>query len=298
MKEALKSFYYYILRHYWDIGFVSFENGDIRSNWSYSFIKHNYKDRYFADPFILEVKEDTIELLVEECRYKKPKRGRIAKLIVDKHSLELKDMIVVLDGETHLSFPEIIRTEDSVFVCPESAEGCKCVLYRFDPHFTKLERVKTLVEEPLSDAILYNGFDKPCIIATKAPTSTSNIIEFYESDSVCGIYHHKASVTIPTKAARGAGDFFAYNNETFRPGQVFSEKNGYGVGLSFQLIQKDTTGYKVEELFQKYPPKGYVGMHTFNNYKGLFVVDCRRYKRPAIAKLLKMTIRGVKHIFS
>ena len=293
-----KRIYYDIIRHYWDLGFVVFPNNDIQGDWSYSFIKHNYKDRYFADPFILDVKEDTIELLVEECQYSKVKKGRIAKLTIDRSNLELKEMVIVLELETHLSFPAIIRKDGDVYVCPENAASGEFNLYRYNTEKVKLEQVKTLVHEPLSDAVLFEGFDKPCVIATKSPKSTSNIIEFYESDSVFGNYQHKESITINQKAGRGAGNLFVYNNRIYRPGQIASDKLGYGIGISFQTICKTEKGdYLVEELFEKYPPKGYVGMHTFNEYNGLYVVDCRKHFRPIISKTLSLIVSTIKKLF-
>ena len=68
----------------WNIGFIEntidgILNGEellIRP------IKHPFKDRWFADPFILDYNDNQIILLVEDLLIKEDK-GRISKLIID-----------------------------------------------------------------------------------------------------------------------------------------------------------------------------------------------------------------------
>src|SRR5574344_1914204 len=68
----------------WNIGFISNDLNSImlgepiKVNW----LKHYYKDSWFADPFILDVTDEEIIVLVEEW-YKPIKRGRISKLTID-----------------------------------------------------------------------------------------------------------------------------------------------------------------------------------------------------------------------
>lgn len=46
-------------------------------------MKHGYKDRWFADPFILEEKEDAYIVLAEECMHENQK-GRLVCLTIKK----------------------------------------------------------------------------------------------------------------------------------------------------------------------------------------------------------------------
>ena len=57
----------------------------LRARW----LKHNYTDRWFADPFILYADDDEVHFLVEEYTYK-DKTGRIARLVADRRTMELK----------------------------------------------------------------------------------------------------------------------------------------------------------------------------------------------------------------
>lgn len=116
-KMKLKTLILKFLSVKWTVGFIendldSIIVGDfINIHW----IRHSYTDRWFADPFILDVTENEIILLCEEYYYP-IKRGRIAKLVIDKKTRELKECQVVLELDTHLSFPAIFRKGDDVYI--------------------------------------------------------------------------------------------------------------------------------------------------------------------------------------
>ena len=67
MKRIWKIIKEWLLCRY-EIGFLDNTVDDIINGrpLNMKLMKHNFKDRWFADPFILEVTENTIELLVEE----------------------------------------------------------------------------------------------------------------------------------------------------------------------------------------------------------------------------------------
>ena len=66
--KLIKTLKDYILLGKYNIGFIDgdiksvFDNANIKVNW----LHHNYKDRWFADPFILDVTDTEIIVLVEE----------------------------------------------------------------------------------------------------------------------------------------------------------------------------------------------------------------------------------------
>lgn len=69
---------------------------------------------FFADPFILNVDDKTIEILVEEFQYKINK-GIIVRLLIDLSSYTLIERTIVLECETHLSYPIIYR-DKKIFI--------------------------------------------------------------------------------------------------------------------------------------------------------------------------------------
>ena len=92
----------------WNIGFI-YESLDkilLGAPISIKVVKHNYKDGWFADPFILDVDENYICLLVEELYYPTGK-GRISKLTIQRKNNRLLKVEPILQLSSHLSFPAI-----------------------------------------------------------------------------------------------------------------------------------------------------------------------------------------------
>lgn len=102
-------------------------------------MKHEYHDRFFADPFILDVTDEYIKVLVEECSFENLHHaGIISELWVDRKTYKLKQRFELLKMKTHLSYPAIIREEGKVYVYPESNESGVLSLYEYDEKAHKL----------------------------------------------------------------------------------------------------------------------------------------------------------------
>ena len=111
--------------NHWNLGFIDsiedvMEGRPYRVHW----MKHHYRNRWFADPFILSVTEDRIFVLVEEF-LDSIKRGRISLLEIQKEDYSLQNITPCLELPTHLSFPAILRDGNRIWVYPEnSASDC------------------------------------------------------------------------------------------------------------------------------------------------------------------------------
>lgn len=85
-------------RNRWNLAFfdVKHLNNIMTGNYSgVRWMKYNDTTRWFADPFILDINQYTIEVLVEELSYESNK-GRIAKLTINRDTLELEKMKILL----------------------------------------------------------------------------------------------------------------------------------------------------------------------------------------------------------
>lgn len=94
-------------------------------------VSNPYKNKWFADPFILEEDDENIQFLVEEFDYY-VRRGRIARIMVDKKDNKIIECSIILDLPTHLSFPAIYRVDGEVFVHPENSASGSSYIYRYD----------------------------------------------------------------------------------------------------------------------------------------------------------------------
>jgi hypothetical protein len=271
----------------WNIGFISnsidgiIGGEPIKVNW----VKHNYRNSWFADPFILDVTDDEIVVLVEEW-FKPIKRGRISKLVIDKNTFVLKDLQVVLQLDTHLSFPVIERHDDGIYIYPENGASGNLSLYKYDAEKNKCEKIGVICDESVADAIATDVFGERLMFATKQPDPNGNKLCIYRWNDETHKYEQKDVVLFKENVARMAGNFFEYNGKIIRPTQECNVQYGHAVTL--QEVSYENGEWSFKEIRRMYTvnPKLTVGMHTFNMFKGLIVTDALGFDRMWIRKIL------------
>lgn len=282
----LKKKYRMVTEKKWNIGFVQnsldgiFNGEELSIKW----MKHDYKDRWFADPFILDETESEIIVLVEEFSYL-INRGRLSMLTVDKISFELRSVIPILELETHLSFPAIIRRNNKIYVYPENYQGGGQKVYELDLKINKLIFLKSISKAQLTDAIFTELLGKKQIFSTDYTNPNGLELDVYEPDEK-GSYVKVDQIDFPENIARNAGDWFLYKNEVYRPAQ---ESNvNYGHGISLQKITTNEGKILFEEVRRMISPNKSmnIAFHTMNIYKNLIVVDCQGFRHGFVAKII------------
>jgi len=274
----------------WHIGFVKDGlDGVFSENLTCLWVNYHEASRWYADPFILDVTDEYIYLLVEEFEYNNPK-GRIARLTITKDSLKLIDMKILLDLPTHLSFPAILRKNDRVYVYPENAASGKLDIYELVDELTDcphMQYVETISELKLGDAILVENEENKYLFATEYPNYNGNVLSVLNCKS--GTSH---TIQFAGKQARMAGDFFTHKGQTYRPCQDCNETYGGAViierikGSLVSLLQDIDNKQEVsaskyftpEKRLTSQHPTLKTGMHTLNTYKGWVVVDVHGYQ--------------------
>lgn len=282
---SLKELYKRILIHRWDLAFLESSVADIvgGKEFKVNHVKSPFHGRWYADPFILDYDDQEIVLLVEDYS-DSDKKGKISKLVIDRKSLKLKDVKIILELDTHLSFPAIIRKEGRVFIYPENSDAGGLWLYEYDIDKDECKKVSQLSDEPLTDAVLTERFGRKQIFSTKEPNPNESILGIYDWDETCGNYILKQEVCFQEKIARNAGDFFEWNGNIYRAAQECNQM--YGHAVSIQKIEENDGVFQMNEVRRILPPKGAFGIHTFNTYKGLTVVDLKVFRHPWIASPL------------
>ena len=271
----------------WNIGFIQndFESVLRGDQLQVKWLKHGLKQSWFADPFILDVNDDEIHVLVEEF-YKPIHRGRISRLIIDKKEFELKQKDVVLEFPTHLSFPAILRNEEGIFIYPENGESGELNLFRYFPETNKCEKCKTIIDEALADAIIttINGIEM--LFCTKQPNPNGNILYMYFKEP-SGHFTEKEKFVFRENIARMAGDFIEYKGRLFRPTQECNVQYGHAVTLQEVTLKGDNIHFNEIRRMYSTHRKLNVGMHTFNMYKGVIVTDALGFDNMWIRRILK-----------
>lgn len=270
-----KSYY-----HTWNIGFVeddikdlvSSKKTEVKVHW----LKHNFKDRFFADPFILSSDEHTIKVLVEDFPYY-DKRGMISLLTVDRKTYALIDKTIVLKQPFHMSYPFILRKDNGeIRVLPEASQSGSLYSYELDRKTSKLINQKELVSEPLLDSTIIKYNNLWWLFCTKRGSASNKDLFVYYSNKPEGpwLTHVGNPVVSDEKVARPAGYFINCGDDLFRLGQKCD--NHYGEVIQVTKVNAlSTSEYK--ETFVKsikaQKDEYSISIHTFNALDDLIVVD-------------------------
>ena len=271
LKKKLSYFHY-------NIGFFDFKEeifgGSIKINW----MKHPFRDRFFADPFILDISETEIKVLVEEFPYKEWK-GKISLLTIERNSYELKYKKTLLDLKTHLSFPFIFRTATEIYVIPEnSASGCLHA-YRFEEETQTLLYDSMLIAQPVIDpVIMHQGNDYLLFGTLRGQNENRDLYSWHSGELLKGYIPSDINpIVSDSNCGRRGGDFFNKNGELYSAAQCCV--HSYGEALNLCRVKEISANELKEKIIATlYPDEMYKeGLHTFNYYKGLCVVDGLTY---------------------
>ncbi len=272
--------------HYtWDLAYFDYKPSMIEEPLDFKglIIVHNpYKTKWFADPFVLSNNERILQLLVEEFD-STVKRGRIARIVIDKTTKTITDCNIILDLPTHLSFPAIYRENGKVYVTPENSESGALYIYEYNSETDKLESKTLLHSEPLTDAIIDKCENVYHMYATCLPSPNSNELNIFEAESLMGPYTKKEKHLLDTNTARMAGYIIHNKGRVIRPAQDCSSGD-YGKAVVF---------YEKSKEIGRLAPWGikYSGLHTFNTYNGIGIIDLKKYDYPYIYRL-RTIIKG------
>ena len=269
-----------LLHYTWDLAYGHIDSSVEDEGVDFSrltIVKNPYKNKWFADPFILREDEKELHLLVEEFDFG-VKKGRIAHIIIDKSSNRISDCKILLEAATHLSFPAIYEIGDKMFVHPENAASGKSVIYEYDQEQDALVNPRVIIEEPLTDAVIHKSGGEYELVSTKNPSPNGNTLNFYRSQDFFGPYLSTGTKTYHNNTARMAGAFYG----TVRPAQ--NCHGAYGRSVVF---------YEGEKVLKELKPSGvkYAGLHTFNTKGNTFVVDLKKYDY-ALLYYVKERIKG------
>lgn len=285
-------------KDFFNIGFVEMTPEEFVRNprlKKVEWMRHSYRDRFIADPFILKVDEDEIVVLAEDCPFSNYHGGRIVELHVDRKSKKLMKRYELLQLDTHLSYPAIIRRNDKIYIYPENGQSGKLFIYEYDGENHQLVNPKLILDEAVADATIIEREDGWFLIATSVE-STRKDVYLYRADTFDGLYKKISNTPFngDIRQSRPAGDFFFADNALYRPAQDCKER--YGAALSIMKIDQFDTNIK-EHLFAHIGPVNMrynLGIHTINFYDGICVIDGYGYLHPFIARFYYLPKKAAK----
>lgn len=270
----------------WNIGFCDLTPEAFISSGKLGrvvWVKNPYNDRWFADPFLLEVTDDTITVFVEE-RMVIADRGYLSELVIGRRIFEIKERYVILETDSHLSYPAIIKKDGHIYVYPENALGGPLKMYEYDTVKHQLVNPKVILNERVADSTIMEKDGKYYLIAVKYPESLEKAY-LYESDNIDGPYEQvgDAPVQLSRSCSRPGGNWFYANKHLYRPAQDCLVN--YGGALKVMRVDSLNPFYE-QEVFSVQPLnyKYNLGVHTINFLNGLAVIDGYGYLYPLFGR--------------
>ena len=290
----LKRIYERLIRSRWELGFVKggldgvFSDGPLEVDW----VVNPYRDRWFADPFILDVTDDYIYVLAEEFRFNN-KKGRIAKLFINRQTLRIERFIILLELPVHLSFPNILRENDKVYVYPESCRNKNLCLYEYDSLNERLLFDRVLAEDAIWDSSITDFLGERCLFTAN---KDDYYLDIYSWNLEASRFVYSYSIKSSQKDSRMAGQLFKYKGQLYCPTQDCS--TNYGGAVVIKRVDQDKDGIRLSPVKRLESPHKTrkIALHTLNEYKGVVVIDVGGYDFPHIGPILHHFVRYFKSV--
>lgn len=281
-----------LLRKRWELGFVEggydavFSDEPLQVHW----VRTPSKDYWYADPFILDVTDDKIVILAEEYRYKHPV-GRIAKLSIDRNSWTIERVDIILELDTHLSFPNIIRYNGEIYVFPENCRSGNLSIYKYDAKQEKLVFEQVICDEALWDSDITDRFGGWRLFGGK---TNENDLDAYVWDESVRKFVYERSYHSQNGDFQLAGKFFEYKGEVYCPTQDCSQTYGGAVVIKKVVQRGDELDFVPVKRLESPNQMMNQGMHTLNEYKGVVVIDVKGFNNPFVGKLYTAFLKSKK----
>jgi hypothetical protein len=250
-------------------------------------------DRWFADPFVLDVTNEEILLLVEDFDYDIHK-GMISLLHINRFSMEITSRKVLLELPTHLSFPAILRKDGHIYIYPENAQGGRLDMYEYDAAKEELVFVKTICDDVVWDSYITEAFGAPLMFTSAKNDYQLDIYKWVDKKERFVSYQRLAS---EQPNSRLGGAVYEYKGQFYYPAQENSKT--YGGALDIKHIELENERVRVLETVKhiESPNKRYpIGLHTLNEYKGIVVIDVKGYRYGKIGSLVAQIVNLKKKL--
>lgn len=216
-------------------------NPDI--NW----LRTDSLDKFYADPFLLPSKNEDLNILYEEYPFNE-NYGKISLLTLDKDFKPRKNKLL-LDTESHLSYPFVFIENNRTYVFPESAQKDKLSCYEYDSESESLNFLKDILDLPLRDSTIIKHNGKYWIFGTLSDMGMDYKLHVYVSENLLGPYKpHKANpVKNGLNGTRSAGNFIEIDGNIYRPTQ--NCQNSYGESITINKITELNMESVIEEPY-------------------------------------------------
>ena len=237
---------------------------------------------FYADPFILNIKKNLIEVLVEDFSYLTG--GKLSSLKINIKSRKVSKKILI-KGK-HFSYPHIVFENKFLYLFPEMAEEDENIIFKNNNN--KLYPVKNYLfgENVVDPSIIKFNKLYWLFCSFKNRQENKDLYLFYSKTLLGNWTGHPLNPIIKNKSnARSAGNIVLHKGSLYIPSQE-SRKDQYGEKLVInKIIKLDKKGYKDKIIFKVNAiNENYNGIHHISYKNNYFVFD-QKYNKYSILKL-------------
>jgi hypothetical protein len=235
-------------------------------------------DTFYADPFLLFSKDETIKIILEEFSFAKD-YGKISLMTLNKNFKQVNHK-VLLDTKSHLSYPFEFTENNKTYIFPEAGQSGKLSCYEYDPVNESIVFIQDILNLPLLDSNILKQDDKYWIFGSLGDNVTGYKLYVFFSDSLLGPYipHSGNPVKSGLDGTRTAGNFIEVDGIIYRPSQ--NCQNLYGESITINKITELNKISVVEEPYmticinrRNRSNYGMHTIHTINSRGDIIVVD-------------------------
>ena len=251
--------------------------------------------RYWcADPFILS--KDGKDWLFFEMYDRFKGKGVIGCRVIDNG--KVGKMKKVYEISTHLSFPNVFKYGEQIYMMPESCGAKKLSILKAVQFPDKWAEERILLERKVCDSVFLSAEEKIYLL-TQPLDCEKPVLEWYEITdkgiNICG----NNPIVVGNKNARMAGAIIEKDAKNIRISQDCVR--GYGLALNFNEV-KIKKGIFSENLLERidignFPirqQKKYVGIHTYNISNNYEVIDLKNKNKVRFGNIINLIYRLMK----
>jgi len=244
----------------------------------------NPKNRFLADPFVIKLDNRRI-IFVEDYSFK-TKKGKISAYDIKPEGHQ--EIGKVLEEKFHLSYPFLIKSNQNLFMVPETHEANDIRMYKCTDFPLKWKLHKILIKNIRAvdnNIIKYNN--KYWLFTNRDSSDVGDFASelhiFYadELDSTSWKSHPKNPVIFDSKKARNGGKIISNDSHLYR---VFQKHDfdKYGASLGISKIKILTENEYQEEIFMNLLPEfdeKILGIHNFTFDTDIIAHDFAIYEK-------------------
>jgi hypothetical protein len=248
--------------------------------------------RFVADPFGL-FHGDRFTVLVEAYDYR-VKRGEIHYYNYDQQ-WRLRERGIALKRPFHLSYPQLIRSGEDIFMLPEAFQSGRLTLYRAVDFPRAWQPVAVLLDEAAVDATVFAHQGRWWMFYALDGRDSRAMRELNVAfaDGLTGPWtrHPRNPVRTGLGSSRPGGSPFLHQGELYFPTQDCTA--GYGTGINLLRIDRLTPDAFAADSAKRLSPEGWLagfdqGLHTLSDAGNVTLIDVKRLERSPMRHLIKL----------